>query len=157
MSLNWQMPENSSESLLAYKYRHKGEETEEMHPILHRLVFLTMTLGGDLTGGDKAKQDIKRRVAYITRVSPDLTTLTFGEEADKCEVMVDGKWVPFRDAFNPKPRFDNDGKVSGWQVVVDAKWIDLYWGLSTNADRKPFLKWFNGFNKRTLELMDRGW
>lgn len=157
MSLNWQLPENSSEALFAYKYRYEGEETEEMHPILHRLIFLTMTLCADLTGGDKAKADVKKRVNYITRTSPDLTTLTFGEDAEKCEVLVGGKWTPFRDAFNPSPRFDKDGKVNGWSIVINDEVIDRYWGLSTNADRKPFNAWFTHFNKRTLELMERGY
>lgn len=148
------MPENSSESLLAYKLRHKGVEHKEMNPILHRLVFLTMTLCADLT---KDKADVKKRVAYINRVSPDLTTLTFGAEASECEIWNGTEWVGFVAHYKPKPRFDDNGKVDGWQVVINADTVEAYWGLSTNASRKPFKKWFNDFNKRTLEMMERGW
>lgn len=156
MSLNWQMPENSSETILGYKTRFNGKEDEGQHPVLHRLIFLTMTLCADLTGNEKAKADVKKRVAYITRVEPDLTTLTFGEEAHLGEVWDGSRWVGFLEFFNPKPRYCPKGKLSGWQVVVNDKWVDLYWGLSTNASRKPFKKWFSDFNKRTLELMESG-
>jgi hypothetical protein len=157
MSLNWQMPENSSETLLTYKTRYDGKEQETMHPVLHRLIFLTMTLCADLDGNEKAKEDVKKRVAYITRTSPDLTTLGFGSEACNVEVWNGDKWVPFIECFAPTPRFDNEGKVDGFDVVIDNKWVDLYWGLSTNASPKPFKKWFSDYNKRTLEMMERGY
>lgn len=150
------MPENSSENLLAYKYRFKGKETEEMNPILHRLIFLTMTLCSDLDGDEKKKEDVKKRIAYINRTNPDLTTLTFGESAHECEIWNGEMWVAFNVYFNPKPRFDSNGKIDGWQVVINSTTIDQYWGLSTNADTKPFKKWFTHFNQRTLEIMERG-
>jgi hypothetical protein len=157
MSLNWQLPENFSENLLGYKSRYKGkEQPESQHPVLHHLIFLTMTLGGDLTGNDKAKADIKKRVAYIARVEPRLVTIQFGAEADKCEIWDGDKWVNFLTLFNPDPVIEQGGKISGWKFIIDDEWIDLYWGLSTNADRKPFRKWFNNFNKRTLEMLERG-
>lgn len=159
MSLNWQMPENTSETLLRYKTRYKGvEQKEMMHPVLHQLIFLTMTLGGDLTGNEMAKADIKKRVAYIAKVQPELITLNFGDEADKCDVWNGKEWMNFTLHFEAKPRYSStQGGIDGWQVVINDKWIDLYWGLSTNADRRPFTKWFNHFNKRTLEMMERGW
>ena len=161
MSLNWNLPETFSEKKLGYKYRYKGKETDEMNPILHRLIFLTMTLGGDLTGGEKAKADIKKRVAYITRTSPDLTTLSFGEEAQECQVWNGDEWVSFFSYYNPTARYKKNAngnvkELAGWDVIIDDNWIDFYWGLSTNADRKSFTKWFNHFNKKTLELMERG-
>lgn len=156
MSLNWQMPKNSSEQILGYKTRYEGKEDETQHPVLHRLIFLTMTLNADLDGNEKAKADVKKRVQYISRVSPDLITLGFGKDAEKGEVWGGNKWVPFREYFKPTPRFNN-GVQDGWEIKIDSYWIDTYWGLSTNADRKPFKKWFADFNKRTLEMMERGW
>jgi hypothetical protein len=155
MSLNWQASDNTSESLLTYKTRFKGKEDESQHPVLHRLIFLTMTLKADLDGNEKHKADVKKRVAYINLTNSDLTTLTFGEEADKVEVWDGEKWVGFVEHFKPKKRFDQDGSISGWQVVINDKWVDKYWGLSTNADRETFSKWFKSFNESTLRIMER--
>jgi hypothetical protein len=127
-----------------------------MHPVLHRLIFLTMALGNDLTGDEKAKADIKKRLAYIDRVDPEMVTLSFGEDADSVQVWNGKEWVNFTLYFETEPRYGANGKVEGWEVVIDGKWIDLYWGLWTNATSKPFTKWFNDYNKRTLELIEAG-
>ena len=145
------MPENSSKQVLAYKTRYNGKEQETMHPVLHRLIFLTMTLCADLTGNDKAKADVKKRIAYITRTSPDLTTLNFGEDANKVEVWNGTEWVNFVNQFNPTERITRVGEIDGFDVVINDEWVDRYWGLSTNASRKPFKKWFADFNKQVLE------
>lgn len=125
--------------------------------MLYRLIFLTMALNADLDGDEKAKADVKRRVKYISVASPDLITLGFGRDADKGEVWDGEKWISFVEYFKPSRRFSSEGNQTGWNVRIDDKWIDTYWGLSTNADRKPFKKWFVDFNQRTLEMMDRGW
>jgi hypothetical protein len=157
MSLNWTMPENSSDVILKYKYRYKGKEHEMMHPVLHRLIFLTMTLCIDLDGNEKHKADVCRRIDYIKKVQPDLVTLSWGSEAKDIEVWNGESWINFIKLFNPNPRFNDKGKVAGLEVVIDRKWINIYWGLSTNASPKSFKKWFNFFNKRTLEMMERGY
>jgi hypothetical protein len=153
MSLNWNAS-TLSENLLRYKTRYNGTEDEDMSPVLHRLIFLTMTLCEDLSGKQGKKADVKKRIAYIAKVSPDLITLSFGDEAPKGEVWNGTEWVPFLDYWKPKTRYHN-GKVDGYDVTITAETIDLYWGLSTNASRKTFSKWFKDFNKRTLELMGR--
>ena len=154
MSLDWTVPENISDQLRYYKYRYKGKEREEeMHPVLHRLIFLTMTLCADLSGTDKDKADVKKRIAYITKTSRDLVAISWGGEARDVEVWNGDKWVPFIEYFNPTPQFNDEGKVEGLEVVINDKWIDLYWGLTTNASPKPFKQWFTFFNKRVLEMM----
>jgi hypothetical protein len=155
MSLNWQMPENSSKNVLAYKTRYKGKEDETMHPILHRLIFLTMRLCADLDGSEKDKQDVKRRMDYIRLTDPELVTLGFGSEANQVEVWDGEKWVGFVEHFKPTKRFNQDGKMVSWEVVITDEWIDKYWGLSTNADRKTFTKWFTHYNKVVLDVMER--
>ena len=152
MSLNWQMPHDTSEQLLTYRHRYNGKVQEQMHPVLHHLIFFTMTICADFAH-DPQKDDVKKRVAYINKVSPNLTTITWGEDAPKGEIWNGKKWVGFLEYFDPTPRFDSDGEINGYTVTIDDKWIDLYWGLATNCDGKSFKKWFSDFNERLLETV----
>lgn len=146
MSLNWQAPKGISEDLLTVTPVWDGEVQEPtMHPMLHRLIFLTMRLGADLT---RNQPDVIHRIACLRMYAPDLVTLQYDEDADKrLAFKHDGRVVKFLDYY------PNASKTAdGWQVVIDSDWVVRYWGLSTNASRIPFKKWLNAEAKRAKEV-----
>ena len=149
MSLNWQAAEGTPDSLLTIKPVYKGKTLEEqMHPILHRLIFLTMRLGCDLT---RNQSDVVHRIACLRMYAPDLVTLQYDEDADK-HLAFDhaGERLTFLQYYPNAVK-----TADGWQVPIDGDWIVRYWGLSTNADRIPFKKWLNGEAKRAAKEVAR--
>jgi hypothetical protein len=155
MSLNWQMPENSDKSLLTYKSRYNGKEEEQMHPVLHSLIFLTLGLDKDYT--DKNLSDVKRRIKWIKKVTPEYVTITFSGEANNAEVWYQDKWIPFLEYWQTATpvRFELPDKIEHWKIVIDDNWVDKYKGLSTNVSPKPFKTWFNRYNKVSLDSLER--
>lgn len=137
MSLNWQAPKGISDELLELKPHYKGKTREAiMHPVLHRLIFLTMRLGCDLT---RSQSDVTHRIGILRMYQPDLVTLQYDDNADKdLAFLHGGKVVKFLDYYPNAVK-----TADGWSVPIDADWIVRYWGLSTNADRIPFKKWLN--------------
>lgn len=143
MSLNWQADKNTPNDLLTLRWRFNGKESESMHPVLHHLIFLTMRLGCDFT---KDREGVLKRIKLLRKTHPDLVTISYGDEAEKVEMFHNGKWVKFLDYYpRADARYENVSRgvrrIVGWDVPIDADWVDRYWGLSTNADRKPFSKW----------------
>lgn len=139
MSLNWKASPTTHPDLLRVRWRYKGKETEDMHPMLHRLIFLTMALGADYT---KKREDVLKRIKLLRAVDADLVTLNYGDEAEQVEFYSAGEWVPFLKYYPTAVKTED-----GYSVTIDANWVDRYWGLSTNADRLPFSK----FSKRMVE------
>lgn len=137
MSLNWQASKSTSDDLLTITTVYKGKKQEPtMHPVLHRLVFLTLRLGADLTG--KSQTDVIQRIALLRAYAPDLVTLQYDDDADKhIAYFHDGRVIKFLDYYPNAYK----GKDGGWNVPIDHDWVHAYWGLSTNADRLSFKKW----------------
>lgn len=135
MSLNWQLPEGVSKDLLTITPVYKGKTGEPtMHPVLHRLIFLTMRLGCDLT---KNQPEVTSRVATLAALQPDLVNLQYDEDADKdLAFLHDGRVIKFLDYYPHAVK-----TADGWNAPINADWIVRYWGLSTNATRVPFKKW----------------
>jgi hypothetical protein len=155
MSLDWKVSEETPETLLNIKTRKKLNHkivNEIQHPVLHRLIFLTMTLNTDLCG---KKDDVKKRLKYINAVQPSLSTLKWGEEINQYDIWDGNEWVDLVSHLNLKPHFYEKG-IDGYSMIINDEWIDKYWGLWTNADTKNFNSWFSNFNKRTLEMVMRG-
>lgn len=135
MSLNWQLPKGVSKDLLTITPVYKGKTQEAtMHPILHRLIFLTMRLGCDLT---RNQSEVASRLATLAVYQPDLVSLQYDEDADRdLAFLHNGRVVKFLD-YHPNAVKTADG----WSVRINADWVIRYWGLSTNATRIPFKKW----------------
>jgi len=155
MSLNWKVSEETPETLVNIKYRNKTNHedvTEMMHPVLHRLIFLTMSLNTDLC---EKKEDVKKRLKYINAVQPSLSTIKWGDEISQYEIWNGTEWVDLVNHLCLKPLYSEKG-INGYSMIINSEWIDNYWGLWTNADRKNFASWFTNFNKRTLEMLMHG-
>jgi hypothetical protein len=164
MSLDWQMPENSDESLLTYKTRYNGEEHEIMHPVLHCLIFLTLST--DIDYETKNLKDAKRRIKWIKRLNPRYLTLIFGKDALKVEVWYKDKWISFKEYWeNTGDTTAENNNISqldkltfgenAIEIDINDKWIEKYKGLWTNVGHKTFQTWFNRYNKFVLAELER--
>lgn len=142
MSLNWQASKDTDELYLTIKTIYKGKEIKEvMHPVLHRLIFLTMRLGCDLT---RNPADVVQRIAFLRECEPDLVTLQYDNDADKHIEYRHGNGILKFTEYYPRA-FKT---AHGWSVPIDASWVAQYWGLSTNATRIPYKKWLKAESKR---------
>jgi hypothetical protein len=145
MSLNWQTSKNLDPLYLSVKPIFKGKASEAiMHPVLHRLIFLTMRLGCDLT---RNQADVVQRIAILREYAPDLVTLQYDENADRDLAFQHGNGILKFTEYYPRATKN----AYGWSVPIDASWVAQYWGLSTNADRIPFKKWVNMEAKRNAD------
>lgn len=156
MSLNWKVSEDLHKSFITQKTRYKGvEQPDGMHPVLHRLIFLTMTLKH---APERGLKEFNRRLKYASKVSPDLTDLNFGDGVEHVEIETERGWVPWTEVYTTaRKRFDKDGKLDGYTVSIDENWTRIYDSLSTNADHATFAQWFKKFNDSTLSIIERGY
>lgn len=154
MSLDWKMPDNCDKSLLTYKTSYDGEIKEQMHPVLHSLIFLTMALDTDYT---KDIEDVKRRAKWIRKVNPEYLTLEFGYDAQNVNVWTDNHgWVSFLKYWgNFEKRVFTNSENNGWKIIIDDEWIEKYKGLWTNVGHKPFKTWFKRYNDVSLKSLER--
>ena len=106
------------------------KQKEILHPKLENLMWLTMLVNRDLTGGAKAKLEFKKRfhaAQMLGAISPmEIGTVAYEKEPEtwKGATLV-GK-----------------GKYARYQYAITSEDIEAYWGLETNVfGREAFSKW----------------
>lgn len=176
MSLNWQ----AEDVVLPYRtitVKHtNGKEESQLHPVLERLIWNTMIIGGDY--GQMKEDDLKLRMALMNRLDPELFVLQFGEghtdllfrvpciqNKKMAEVLGldDTQLVPFDEYWKElgfywdKCELQEKGGIKVY-ITPDQVW-KYYRGLHTNADRKTFKKWSKGYfesvQRESLRKYDR--
>lgn len=134
MPLNWNAHKETHPDLLSLTWKYKGKiQKPEMHPMLYRLIWLTMSIRTDLT---KSQSDVMERISLLHKINPDLVTINYSDDADLVSMKHGDEWIPFLKYYPNACKTSN-----GWSVPIDADWVSRYWGLSTNSGYVPFKKW----------------
>jgi hypothetical protein len=135
MSLDWKMPEECDDSLLTYKWKKDdGTEVEQMHPILHMMIWQTIMLRMNYVGNDKKKSEVFARVAYLQYRYPEM-----------CQsVLLSGDTIQDLDT-TWKGAIKTD---VGYRYYIQPKDIHNYWGLWTNSSYgETFAKFVTSIDK----------
>lgn len=132
MSLDW-LAEKLPKSIRNYTFlSDTGEPTTVMHPKMEALIWLTLTLRMNYTGGINKKREVLKRVQYL-RSKDKLPALWVGEKTLKEDPAT---WQGA----------DKNGKY----ILTDQDVLD-YWGLWTNSvysTDNAFPKWKALIDKR---------
>jgi hypothetical protein len=132
MSLDW-LAEKLPKSIRNYTFlSDKGEPTTVMHPKMEALIWLTLTLRMNYTGGVNKKREVLKRVQYL-RSKGKLPALWVGQKTLKEDPAT---WQGA----------DKDGKY----ILTDSDILD-YWGLWTNSvysTDNAFPQWKAQIDKR---------
>lgn len=106
------------------------EQKMLLHPKIENLMWLTMLINRDLTGGAKAKLEFKKRLhaaQMMGAISPMcIGTVAYEKEPDtwKGATLV-GK-----------------GRNAWYEYALTSEDVEAYWGLETNVwGREAFSKW----------------
>jgi len=135
MSLDW-LATKIPKSVRNYTFlSDKGEPTTVMHPKMEALIWLTLTLRMNYTGGLAKKSEVLKRVQYL-RAKGKLPALWVGENTLKQDPA---SWQGA----------DKDGKY----ILTDQD-VLVYWGLWTNSvysTGNTFKQWKTLIDKRDAE------
>lgn len=115
------------------------EQKTLLHPKIEKLMWLTIVINRDLTGGDKAKVEFKMRLHSLQMMglcSPmSVGTVAYEKEPEtwKGATLV-GK-----------------GQYARYEYNLTGADVDAYWGLETNVwGREAFSKWLVRLTKLQL-------
>lgn len=153
MSLNWQATE-IPEHLRNWTTRGPdGKEDTQMHPLMHRAIWLTMILGG--SPSDLSLRELERRLAIIHRMDPDTLQVRFGGDLSGYRVLSDGDWLTMEEYCHrlqvPYVTYHKATAPRPVMFLTPSVIHRLYGTLWTNADRRPFAVW----RKRYLDSVTR--
>lgn len=155
MSLDWQATD-IPEHLRNWTTRSpEGKEDTQMHPLMHRIIWLTMILGG--SPSDLKESDLHARLAVINRLDPDMLKMTFGAALTDWKVRQpqdDGdEWLTLEEYFHrlQVPYIVNrDDDCRPTLHLTPSVISRLYGTLWTNADRRPFATWRKRYCENVL-------